>query len=67
MDFEKKSPSHNQVHVEEISKNLLGPLVRHYLRARLAAQPRVCTTVQVFTVTGKPAVQLFMQGYMNGR
>jgi hypothetical protein len=67
MDFENKHPSSGPVHGGERSRYLFAQLVRHYLRARLAAQPRVCTTVQVFTVTGEPAVQLFMQGYMNGQ
>lgn len=66
MDCENKPHDCSPIHGGERPKQPLSPLVRHYIRKRLAAQPRVRTVVQVFTVTGKPAVTLFTAGYMSG-
>lgn len=43
------------------AKDLIGLLVRHYTRARLTARPRVRTTMQVFTPSGKPAVKVYCE------
>jgi hypothetical protein len=55
----KRSDSNGRTRLPNLNpQDLVGLLFRQRARARMAALPRVCVSVSVFSPSGRPAVQI---------